>query len=78
MNIDKRFFVKKKYAAPKLTSIGDMANNTLGASGNFADNGTFQASANGVGANGGGNNGTRPTTFDTNNFNNNGFDNSGF
>ena len=70
--------MKKKYTAPKLTTIGDMANNTLGASGTFNDNGTFQASANGRQGNGRGNNGTGPTTLDTNNFNNDGFNNNGF
>lgn len=70
--------MKKKYTTPKLIIIGDMVNNTLGASGTLADNGTFQAAANGGQNNGGQNNTAGRTTLDTNNFNNDGFDNNGF
>ena len=33
---------KKGYESPKIKRIGDMANNTLGASGTGADSGTFR------------------------------------
>jgi len=64
--------VKKKYTAPKLVAIGDMVHNTLGASGTIADNGTFQAGANGAQAKGAQNNGNNKN-FNNDNFNNNGF-----
>ena len=70
--------MKKKYTTPKLIPIGDMVNNTLGASGANADNGTFQAGGNGVQANGTQNNKAGTTTLNSNNFDNNNFNNNGF
>ncbi len=66
--------MKKRYHSPSLIPIGDMVNNTLGASGDISDNSTRQASGNGGSNNAGQNNAGRNNSG----FNNDGFNNDGF
>lgn len=61
--------MKRKYNSPKLTLIGDMINNTLGASGNSPDGGSLQS---------GGQGRTNNNDFNRRSFNSGGFDNSAF
>jgi len=67
--------MKKVYTAPKLTRIGDMINNTLGASGTAADNGTYQqGGANGNQANSSKNSSNKKSTkFSNDSFSNDSF-----
>ena len=64
--------MKRTYTSPKLIPIGDMVNNTLGASGTFADNGTRQANGQQRTNSAGNNRGRNDTGFNNDNFTNDG------
>jgi len=61
--------MKRKYSSPRLIPIGDMINNTLGASGNRSDGASLQSGGNGKSAN---------SDFNSRNFDSRGFNNSAF
>ncbi len=67
--------MKKKYSIPKIILIGDMANNTLGSSGTVADNGTFQANANGGEGNSNQNTSSNDGGLESDSFSNDSFSN---
>jgi hypothetical protein len=69
--------MKKRYTPPKLVYVGDMVNNTLGASGNVADSGSRsrQGGGNGSSRQNQKNRSSREKSsgLDRNNFNNDNF-----
>jgi hypothetical protein len=70
--------LKKKYTVPELRKIGDMVNNTLGASGGITDGASFQAGGNGSQSNSTQNNNSQNNNNRQSSFNNDSFNNSSF